>query len=221
MAKKKHPQTSTTKEFLKSALVVIGASILVRSTVVQAYHVTSGSMEDTILTGDFVIADKITYGTQVPDRLPFFETKVPSFHMPGFRDPQPGDLVIIESPEDESKDLFKRCIAVGGQTVEIRNKIIFIDGKPFENPPGVKNTDPRVLPSRFIARDNYAPYKVPDDHIFVVGDNRDNSYDSRYFGPIPLDNIKARPRLILFSRDVLHPIWELTRSIRWGRFGLL
>jgi len=178
-------------------------------------------MEDTILTGDFVIADKITYGTQVPDRLPFFETKVPSFRMPGLRNPASGDLVIIESPEDESKDLFKRCIATEGQTIEIRNKVIFVDGKPFENPEGVKNTDPRVLPARFIARDNYAPYKVPKNHIFVVGDNRDNSYDSRYFGPITLDNIKARPRLILFSRDIVHPIWELTRSIRWGRFGFL
>ena len=221
MSKRKPPKSSTLKEFIKSAVLVIGASILVRSTVVQAYHVTSGSMEDTILTGDFVIADKITYGTQVPDRLPFFETKVPSFRMPGFRDPGPGDLVIIESPEDETKDLFKRCIAVAGQTIEIRSKVIYIDGAPFENPPGVKNTDPRVLPARFIARDNYAPYKVPEGHIFVVGDNRDNSYDSRYFGPISLENIKARPRLILFSRDVVHPLWALTRSIRWGRFGFL
>ena len=221
MSKKKPPKSSTVKEFLKSAGVVIGASILVRSAVVQAYHVTSGSMEDTILTGDFVIADKLTYGTQIPDRLPFFETKVPSFHMPGFRDPAPGDLVIIESPEDESKDLFKRCIAIEGQTIEIRNKVIYVDGKAFKNPPGVKNTDPRILPARFIKRDNYAPYKVPEGHIFVIGDNRDNSYDSRHFGAIPLTNIKACPRLILFSRDVLHPLWELTRSIRWGRFGLL
>ena len=221
MSKRKPPKRSTIKEFLKSAGVVIGASILVRSTVVQAYHVTSGSMEDTILTGDFVIADKLTFGTQIPDRLPFFETKVPSFHMPGFRDPEPGELVIIESPEDESKDLFKRCIAIAGQTIEIRNKVIYIDGKRFDNPPGVKNTDPRILPARFIARDNYAPFKVPAGHIFVMGDNRDNSYDSRYFGPIPLANIKAKPRLILFSRDVLHPLWELTKSIRWGRFGML
>ena len=101
MSKRKPPKNSTIKEFLKSAGVVIGASILVRSTVVQAYHVTSGSMENTILTGDFVIADKLTYGTQIPDRLPFFETKVPSFRMPGFRDPAPGDLVIIESMKTE------------------------------------------------------------------------------------------------------------------------
>ena len=221
MNRKQPPQSSTLKEFFKSAIVVIGASVLVRSTVVQAYHVTSGSMEDTILTGDFVIADKITYGTQVPDRLPFFETKVPSFRMPGLRDPASGDLVIIESPEDESKDLFKRCLATEGQTIEIRNKVIYIDGKPFENPPGVKFMDPRILPARFVRRDNYAPYKVPDGHIFVVGDNRDNSYDSRFFGPISLENIKAKPRLILFSRDVIHPLWALTRSIRWGRFGFL
>ncbi len=221
MSKRKPPKSNILKEFLKSAGVVIGAAILVRSTVVQAYHVTSGSMENTILTGDFVIADKLTYGTQIPDRLPFFETKIPSFCMPGFTNPASGDLVIIESPKDESKDLFKRCIATEGQTIEIRNKVIYVDGKRFENPPGVKNTDPNVLPARYIGRDNYAPYKVPEGHIFVVGDNRDNSYDSRYFGPIPLANIKAKPRLILFSRDVIHPLWELTRSIRWGRFGFL
>ena len=192
MSKRRPSQISTLKEFLKSAVVVIGASILVRSTVVQAYHVTSGSMEDTILTGDFVIADKITYGTQVPDRLPFFETKVPSVRLPGFTDPEPGALVIIESPEDESKDLFKRCIAVAGQTIEIRNKVIYIDGSPFDNPPGVKNTDPRVLPARFIARDNYAPYKVPEGHIFVVGDNRDNSRDSRHWGLLPSHMVVGR-----------------------------
>ena len=210
---------ATIFEFVKSAAVVVLISILVRSTVVQAYHVTSGSMEDTILTGDFVIADKFTYGTQVPDRLPFLETKVPSFLMPGFRDPQPGDLVIIESPEDATKDLFKRCVAVAGQTVEIRNKVILIDGVPFKNAPGVKHTDRRVLPARFLGRDNFGPDRVPDGHIFVVGDNRDNSYDSRYFGPIPLRNIKAHPLIIAFSRNNDHPIWQITKAFRWGRFG--
>ena len=206
-------------EFVKSAILVIAVSVFVRSTLVQAYHVTSGSMEDTILTGDFVIADKLTYGTQIPDRLPFFETKIPSFHLPGFSAPESGDLIIIESPEDSSKDLFKRCVAVAGQTLEIRDKTLYVDGELFQNMPGVKYTDPRILPARYIPRDNFGPEKVPEGYLFVMGDNRDNSYDSRYFGPIPVKNIKARPLVIVFSRDADFPLWHITRAIRWGRIG--
>lgn len=219
MQKSKTTASGSTVEFLKSAILVIAVSFFVRSTVVQAYHVTSGSMENTILTGDFVIADKLTYGTQIPDRLPFLETKMPSFRLPGFSSPVSGDLVIIESPEDETKDLFKRCVAVEGQTVEIRDKQLLIDGKPYLNSPGVKHTDSRVFPSRYLPRDNFGPERVPDGHIFVIGDNRDNSYDSRYFGPIPLVNIKARPLVIAFSRDARHPLWRFAKAIRWGRIG--
>ena len=219
MRETKTTQSGSILEFIKSAALVIAVSFFVRSTVVQAYHVTSGSMEDTILTGDFVIADKLTYGTQIPDRLPFLETKVPSFRLPGFSSPASGDLVIIESPEDDSKDLFKRCIATEGQTVEIRDKQLLVDGNPYKNAPGVKYSDTRIFPSRYIPRDNFGPERVPDGHIFVMGDNRDNSYDSRYFGAIPLINIKARPLVIAFSRDADHPLWSLAKAIRWGRIG--
>ena len=219
MQESKTSRSSSTIEFLKSAFLVVAVSFFVRSTVVQAYHVTSGSMENTILTGDFVIADKLTYGTQIPDRLPFLETKVPSFRLPGFSSPVSGDLVIIESPEDSSKDLFKRCVATEGQTVEIRDKQLLVDGKPYKNAAGVKHTDTRTFPSRYIPRDNFGPERVPNDHIFVMGDNRDNSYDSRYFGPIPLINIKARPLIIAFSRDTEHPLWSIAKAIRWGRIG--
>lgn len=219
MNRRRSDRVSTSLEFLKSTVVILAVAFLIRATVIQAYHVTSGSMEDTILTGDFVIADKLTYGTQIPDRLPFLESKIPSFRVPGIFSPASGDLVIIESPEDSSKDLFKRCVAVAGQKVEIRAKQLYVDDEPFPNAPGVKHTDPRVLPSRYIPRDNFGPEVVPDGHIFVIGDNRDNSYDSRYFGPIPTANIKAHPLIIAFSRDIRQPLWNLASAVRWGRIG--
>ena len=206
-------------EYFKSIFVAVFLAVLIRATFVQAYHIPSGSMEDTLFEGDYVLGDKLTFGTQIPDRLPIWNTKLPSFRMPGFRSPGPGDLVIFEFPEDPSRDFIKRCVAVAGQTVEIRNKVVYVDDKPFVNPGGVKYTDSRRRMGRFNPRDNYGPYKVPPGHLFVMGDNRDNSYDSRFWGPVSLDKIKAHPLVIYFSWDPSAPFWNLVRKVRWGRLG--
>lgn len=192
-----------------------------RSTLVQAYHIwPTGSMENTLLIGDYVLADKVTFGTEIPGRLPFLNTELPSIHMPGFTHPKSGDLVIFESPEDPSKDLIKRCIAAAGQTVEVKNKRVYVDGKPFKDPPGVKHIDPRVFSRQQSPRDNFGPYRVPPGDIFVMGDNRDNSYDSRFFGPVPLDKIVAHPFLIYYSWNNKKPLWDLLHKIRWSHLGL-
>ncbi|MDP6777903.1 MAG: signal peptidase I [Candidatus Latescibacteria bacterium] len=206
-------------EYTKSILFAIVLAVGIRSTLVQAYHIPSGSMEDTLLEGDYVLGLKLTFGTQIPDRLPLLNVKLPSFEMPGYRNPEPGDLVIFEFPSDPSRDFIKRCIAVEGQTVEIRNKALIVDGQPFEDPPGVKRTNPHALPRRLSARDNFGPQAVPPGHIFVMGDNRDNSSDSRFWGPVPLGKIKAHPLLIYFSVDGTAPLWNPIRKIRWGRLG--
>jgi signal peptidase I len=176
-------------------------------------------MEDSLLIGDYLLCDKLTFGTQVPDRLPLLNVKLPSFRMPGFRSPQQGDIVIFESPEDPSRDMIKRCIAVAGQTVEIRDKMVYVGGQRFEEPSGVKYLDRRSWPARYGGRDNFRSYTVPPDCIFVMGDNRDNSYDSRAWGPVPLSKIKAHPLLIYFSMDSDVPVWNLPKRIRWGRLG--
>jgi len=178
-------------------------------------------MEDTLLEGDYVLGDKLTFGTQIPDRLPFFNTKLPSFRLPGFWSPSSGDLVIFEFPQDASRDFIKRCVAAAGQTVEIKDKVLFVDGKPFVNPPGVKYEDPRVWGGQYQPRDNYGPYRVPPGHIFVMGDNRDSSYDSRFWGPVPLEKVKAHPLFIYYSWDSAKPLWNVFAKIRWGRLGLL
>ena len=207
------------RESAKSVLAALFLVILIRATLVQAYHIPSGSMEDTLFEGDYLLSDKLTFGTQIPDRLPILNVKLPSLRMPGLRDPGPGDLVIFECPEDPSRDCIKRCIAVEGQTVEIRSKVVTVDGRPFEDPRGVKYEDRRQLPKRSSARDNYGPYMVPPGHIFVMGDNRDNSYDSRFWGPVSVGRIKAHPFLIYLSVDGSASLWNPFEKIRWGRLG--
>ena len=154
--------------------------------------------------GDYVVIWKRGNDDVWRMHVDIWNTKLPSFRMPGFRNPSSGDLVIFEFPEDPSRDFIKRCIAVAGQTVEVRDHAVFVDGKPFENPEGVKYTDTRRRTGRFSPRDSYGPYKVPPGHLFVMGDNRDNSYDSRIWGSVSLSKVKAHPLLIYHSWDSKH-----------------
>ena len=207
------------KEMVKTVVFVALLVVLIRSVLVQAYHIPSGSMEDTFLEGDYVIGDKLTFGTQIPDRLPLYGGKLPSFRLPGFRNPKSGDLVIFEFPEDPSKDFIKRCIAVSGQVVEMKNRVIYVDGEIFSEPAGVKYT--RRSGTGASRRDTWGPETVPEGHIFVMGDNRDNSYDSRAWGTVSLKKVKAHPLLIYYSSDAKVPIWKFWDKIRWERLGTI
>jgi signal peptidase I len=193
--------------------VPIALALLVRATLVQAYHIPSGSMENTLFPGDFVLAEKLSFGPYLPGRLPGVSAQLPSWHLPGLRPPHPGDVVIFEHPEDPSVDLIKRCVAVAGQTVEVRDKELWIDGQRVSSPPGLKHVDTRMQPG---LRDHYGPIVVPPNHIFVMGDNRDNSHDSRFFGPVSLDKLRARPLAVYFSWDEAA---GLARKVRWQHLG--
>jgi len=193
--------------------VPIAIALLIRATLVQAYHIPSGSMEDTLFPGDFVLAEKVTFGPYVPGRLPGLSTNIPSLRIPGFRGPRPGEVIIFEHPENPEVDLIKRCIAVENQVVEIRDKQLLVDGRPIHDIPGLKHTDPRSLPNN---RDNFGPFVVPPGHVFLMGDNRDNSFDSRFFGAVPVDNIRARPLAIYFSWNARGGFLD---KIRWRHLG--
>ena len=207
---------ATLPRIVRRALTGIGVPIaiafLVRATLVQAYHIPSGSMEDTLFPGDFVLAEKVSFGPSVPGRIPFISALVPSIRVPGLRTPHPGDLVIFESPEDPEIDLIKRCVAVAGQVVEVRNKQLFVDGQPREEAAGCKYTDHRALAHR----DQFGPFTVPPGHFFAMGDNRDNSFDSRFFGPVPIENVRAHPLAVYFSWDG-HA--TASSKVRWGHLG--
>lgn len=152
-------------------------------------------MEDTLLVGDFIIANKVIYGS----RIPFVD-----WRLPAIRDPQPGDIVIFKWPKDETTPYIKRCIAVENQLVEIRNKTVYVDGIEFPDPILSKHVDYNIYPRTGLdenSRDNWGPYRVPPDCFFMMGDNRDNSYDSRFWGPV-------HRKFIIGKAIIIHWSWE-------------
>lgn len=205
------------KKFLKAIKEVLG--VIVAVTVIQvglgkAYFVSTGSMEGTILTGELVIADKTTLGPRTPDWVGIPWTTigfpVPAWKLPGFREVKQGDIVVVRTPMDRCVPYVKRVVALGGQVVWIRDKVLLVDGVPFPLPEKARHADSKTVPvgtrtagihPRLGNRDNWGPCRVPDDHVFLMGDNRDISMDSRYFGPVPADNIIGRARLVAFSFD--------------------
>ena len=188
-------QPSGVREYLSSIVVAIGLALLIRSTVVQAFYIPSGSMEDTLFVGDYLLANKFVYGA--PVEIPF--VAAPLFRLPALRDPQPWDIVIFRSKTEPGRDLIKRCIAVGGQVVQVIDKVLYVDGEIFPSPPMSKHADPGIHPASYSMRDNFGPYRVPEDQFFMMGDNRDNSSDSRVFGPVPRSLIKGKAMIIYWS----------------------
>ena len=190
---------SGVREYASSISVAVLLALLIRSTVVQAFYIPSGSMEDTLFVGDYLLANKFVYGA--PIEIPLVDK--PLLRLPSLRDPKPRDIVIFRSKTEPGRDLIKRCVATGGQTVMVRNKVLYVDGEVFEDPPLLKHTDRMVYPRSGSSRDNFGPYRVPADHFFMMGDNRDNSNDSRVFGPVPKDLIKGKAMIIYWSSDLV------------------
>ncbi len=219
------------KATLSSLLIAIALALVIRTILVQAFFIPSGSMEDTLLVGDYLLANKFIYGAPID----IIGTSLSLFRLPALRDPQPGDIVIFRSPVDVDRDLIKRCVAVGGQEVEIVDKELYVDGRPFKDPPGGKYVENYALPASRSPRDNFGPYKVPEDHFFMLGDNRDNSHDSRFLGPVARELIKGKAMIIYWSFDsegsasyrglasiprlVGDFIWNLPARVRYGRLG--
>ena len=176
----------------------------IRTCWVQTFRFPSGSMEDTLLAGDFLLANKFIYGPKIP---------FTDIRLSGIRKPRPGDVILFKYPKNPKKVFIKRVIAVEGQTVETRDKVVYVDGKKVPIPPKGKHTDRRILPRHMSRRDNFDPITVPEDKLFVMGDNRDNSHDSRYWGWVPSENIEGKAVLLYWSWD------SASRRVRWGRIG--
>ena len=196
-----------------SIVLPVAVVLVVRATLVQAYHIPSGSMEDTLFPGDLVLAEKVSFGPSVPGRFPGLKNPLPSVRVPGLRPVRQGEIVIFEHPEDPAVDLIKRVVATSGQVVEVRDKLLYVDGVAAPWPAEAKHDDPRVQRGR---RDNFGPYRVPDGHFFVMGDNRDNSFDSRFFGAVPQAALRARPLAVYFSWNGAAPLRD---KIRWTHLG--
>ncbi len=221
--------TSGIYEYAKSLGIALILAFVIKTSIVEAYKIPSSSMEDTLLVGDFLLANKFVYGA----RIPFF-----GWRLPAIKDPEQGDVVIFKVPIDRTTNYIKRCVATEGQVVEIRDKELFIDGTRFEDPIHSKFTDHRIHPNGTDTRDNFGQFTVPEGHIFVMGDNRDNSYDSRFWGTVPLDLLQGEALMIHWSwepdrnapeiklsdlssipRSVFYNVLHFLQRVRWSRLG--
>ena len=195
------------REYAEAILPAIILFLVIRTFLFQAFRIPSASMEDTLAIGDFLFVNKFLYGAKVP----FLEVR-----LPGIRDPKPGDIIVFKYPRDTRKDYIKRCIAVEGQTVEIRDKRVYVDGVLREEP-FTKHTDPLTRPGDI--RDYLGPVVVPPGHLFMMGDNRDNSSDSRYWGFLDRDLIKGKALFIYWSWDTTHRLLGFVPTPRLERIG--
>ena len=222
---------SLSREYVEAILLAVALALFLRTFVVQAFRIPSGSMEDSLLVGDFLLANKFIYGAKIP---------LLDVRLPGIQDPKAGDVIIFQYPKDPDRDFIKRCVAGPGQTVELRNKILYVDGKRTVDPPRSKYTDPVILPkdSAGANRDNLSLLTVPEGHYFMMGDNRDNSEDSRFWGFLSERYIRGKALILYWSwaPDANAPEYKGLLSVpslvvyntihlfsrsRWSRIGKL
>jgi signal peptidase I len=198
MAEKKR---STLREYVEAALWALVLTMILRAFVIQAFRIPSESMRDTLLVGDFLFVNKFEYGPKIP---------FTHIRLPGLRPPRRGDVIVFQFPQDPSKDFIKRCVATGSQTLQVVDKRVSVDGRALAEPYAI-HTDPNVRAAGFDFRDNYGPFTVPPGDLFMMGDNRDNSNDSRYWGPLEMDFVKGRAMFLYWS-------WDGDRNWpRWNR----
>lgn len=208
--KKPAPPPAAEKPRWRQNVESIGLALLialaVRSSVVQAFWVPSGSMLPTIQIGDHIFVNKLAYAV----RLPLIGTEL--VHVGNL---ERNEIVVFVSPVDPSTDLIKRVVAIPGDTVEIRDKTVFVNGQPIDDAHAhfVEST---ILPNG--DRDNMKPRTVPAGKFFVLGDNRDRSYDSRFWGFADIDQIKGKATFVYWSRDVSNGWLAMPRFERFGHF---
>jgi signal peptidase I len=212
---------------MKSIVVALVIWFLLRALLIQAFRIPSPSMENTLMIGDFLFVNKALYGAEIP---------LVKKRLPAIREPERFDVVVFESPETQGMSVVKRVVGMPGDTLQMVENHIYVNGEALDEPyanrtdPSVDPEDPRMRawqldylvggdPGHYRpSLKNWGPILVPPDSFFVMGDNRDNSYDSRYWGFLGRDRIDGRPLFIYYSFDgqAMLPLPFLT-AIRWGR----
>ncbi len=206
----KQKKKSVLRENIEAIVIAFLIAIVIRTFAVQAFKIPSGSMLSTLQIGDHILVNKIILGTPVD--IPF--TNINLFRMPGIREPQRGDIVVFKYPEDPKRDFIKRVIAVGGDVVESRDKTVFVNQSKLIEP-YVQHVDMLVKSRIMDKRDNFGPITVPKGMVFVMGDNRDQSYDSRFWGFVDETQIKGKAMIIYWS-------WDSDKTwVRFSRIGRL
>ncbi|PYP18422.1 MAG: signal peptidase I [Gemmatimonadetes bacterium] len=219
--------------WMRSLGMALVLFLIIRTFLLEAFQIPSGSMERTLLAGDFLFVNKAVYGAQIPGT---------NARLPGFQTPHRGDVIVFAYPKDPTLSYVKRVIGAPGDIVEMRLGQVFVDGRAIEEP-YVQRSDPlhdgfdpefnwqreyvvqrtdeqrrRYHPTR----DTWGPLRVPTSKYFVLGDNRDNSADSRYWGFVDASAVKGRPLVVYFSYERgTHDALPWLTDIRWSRLGSL
>ncbi len=187
--KMKSKSKSTLREYAEAIVIAVLLAVFIRTFVVQAFKIPSGSMKETLLVGDHILVNKFTYGTKIP----FTDKTI--FQL---NDPDRGDIIVFKYPVDPSKDFIKRVIGLPGDRIRIENKKVFINDEYIEEP-YAQFTDNSVRHASIDPRDNIGTIKVPENSYFVMGDNRDESYDSRFWNFVDKKDIKGKAFIIYWS----------------------
>ena len=188
---------SKSREYIEAILIAVVMALIFRQFIIQAFRIPSGSMEKTLLVGDFLFVNKFLYGA----KMPWVDQRLPAI-----RQPKRGDIIVFTAPSD-GRDFIKRCVAVAGDTLELRGTELYVNGE-LQNEPYAQYI--RTGANRSV----FGPIVVPEGNLFMMGDNRDNSQDSRFWGFLPLHMVKGKAMFIYFSvEDWLPP------NIRFSRIG--
>jgi signal peptidase I len=224
------PKKPFWREYGEALFIALILALVIRAFVVQAFSIPSGSMIPTLLVGDYLLVNKFSYGIRNP-----FTNKV----LISTWKPQRGDVAVFIFPQDPTKDYIKRLIGLPGDRVQVINKKVFINGKPYEVPQA-RFADKELIPANQSPRDNFGPVVVPKDSYFFMGDNRDQSYDSRFWGFVPMNDLRGKAEVIYFSWEgsdrqplylaflgglkglITHQAWDAGNfKVRWSRIGKL
>ena len=219
----------TAWEWCRSVLIAFALFVVVRAFLVEAFKIPTASMENTLLVGDFLVVNKAVYGAEVPGT---------SLHLPAFTEPKRGDVIVFAPPHDPGRNYVKRVAGIPGDVLEMRAKKLHLNHAQLDEP-YARHVDPRrdqfhpdmAWQTGFLTegrdpasyrptRDNWGPIQVPEGSYFVLGDNRDNSEDSRYWGFVDEDSVRGRPWFVYYSFDPSsdeRAAWM--REVRWGRIG--
>ena len=202
---------STAREYTEAILIALLLALLIRTFIIQAFKIPSGSMESTLLIGDHILVSKFSYGTHIPNEIPFLNFKLFDDIVLFSEIPQRGDIIVFKFPKDEKRDFIKRVIGLPGDFLEVRRQKVYINDKLKEDI-HARHTDPASNDS-LVPRDDFGPVLVPEEYVFVMGDNRENSQASRYWGFLNVKKIRGKALMIYWSWN------RIENWVRFERFG--
>lgn len=194
---------SVFREYVEAILIALLLALFIRTFVIQAFKIPSGSMIPTLLVGDHILVNKFIYGIKNP---------ITGSTWISIEKPERGDIVVFKYPVNPKQDFIKRVIGVPGDSIKIVNKKVYINNTLFDIH-GAVNLDTKIIPGNLQPRDNFGPVVVPENSLFVMGDNRDNSHDSRFWSFVKYKEVKGKAFMIYWSWD------REDFSVRWDRLG--